>query len=479
MKLGRRGQIGKDCEARPSETRGSLVAVAHRVMEKSSWPCAGCQELSAKHRYPCKWESYCSVACKKKMWGKHKERCSVFLSKDIAAETEKHGHMSEEVVEKMMNLGNVFILQDRYPEAEKMLRQAEAIARQIVGDNDPLVASILQNIGMVLQQQDRLEEAVELFFTSLDINLELYGGESVKVASNLISLGSMFVIKGEHVLAREAFEKALQLYQTEEEEFPGEGNRLKRIACCLCSLGGVDDKMGNAESAEEKYATALEIRDGLPPGCPERESSSLMYKVNLLVREEKLGEALIHMTAALPILRSVHGARSPTMAKALLHLAQIYRKQGEFHKSLKAIRKAKKFRLLGVNDRDHVSVVEMDYDIALVLMDQRQYDEARMLLETVAVKYGSIRGNHFSVAQAHGKLARCLEELGDIKGALHEAEHSNFVYSKLGADWDEKAQKSALSVERLKVSWNTLGQPPYKYSSDIPCEMSGAGVLPV
>ena len=45
----------------------------------------------------------------------------MFLSENLAAETEKHRHMSEEVAEKMMNLGNVFVMQVRYPEAEQML----------------------------------------------------------------------------------------------------------------------------------------------------------------------------------------------------------------------------------------------------------------------------------------------------------------------------------------------------------------------
>jgi hypothetical protein len=104
---------------------------------------------------------------------------------------------------------------------------------------------------------------------------------------------------------------------------------------------------------------------------------------------------------------------------------------------------------------------------SLVLMDQRQYDEARVLLDTAAVKYGCIRGHHFCLAQAYCQLARCLEELGDIKGALHVTEHSHLVYSQLGADWHENAQISALSVERLKVSWSTLRQPQYKYPAKV------------
>jgi tetratricopeptide (TPR) repeat protein len=131
--------------------------------------------------------------------------------------------MSEAVVETMMTLANVFILQDRYPEAEKMLRQAEPIARKVFGQNDPIVAAIRHNIGGVLQEQDRIEEAVEFFCTSLDMFVEWYGSESVEVASNLVCMGKIFVLRGEYLYAREPFQKALELYQTEEDTFRAKG----------------------------------------------------------------------------------------------------------------------------------------------------------------------------------------------------------------------------------------------------------------
>ena len=98
------------------------------------------------------------------------------------------------------------------------------------GHDHPNVAAILSNIGLVFLELDRLEEAHELFCTSVDVNQDWYGSESVKVASSLVNLGSMFVIQGDYALAREMYEKALQLYQTEDEKFPGEVDRLERIA---------------------------------------------------------------------------------------------------------------------------------------------------------------------------------------------------------------------------------------------------------
>ena len=240
------------------------------------------------------------------MWDDHKSSCSVFLSKELADTTKTHGQESQEVVESMMDLANVFILQCRYPEAEKILREAEPIAQKVFEQKDPHVAVILHNIGGVLLDEDRIKEAVDCFQTSLDMLLARYGSESVEVASNLVCMGNILVLRGDYVWAQEPFQEALRLYQTEQHKFPGDVDRLARIANCLSCLGGVDMKMGNVESAVEKYTGALAIREDLPNGCPEEQGCKLMYMVDLHVAQSKLVEALVDIEKALPILRSVH-----------------------------------------------------------------------------------------------------------------------------------------------------------------------------
>jgi hypothetical protein len=83
------------------------------------------------------------------MWVTHKVSCSVFLSNQLAAETTLHGYPSNQVLQGMMTLADLFMLQDHYAEAEKMLQQAELMAWKLLGQKHPHVAAILHNISLV------------------------------------------------------------------------------------------------------------------------------------------------------------------------------------------------------------------------------------------------------------------------------------------------------------------------------------------
>jgi cytochrome c-type biogenesis protein CcmH/NrfG len=100
-------------------------------------------------------------------------------------------------------------------------------------------------------------------------------------------------------------------------------------------------------------------------------------------------------------VQRVHGPRSVTTARALVFLGDIYHKQGEFDKSLKAFRKAKKFR---------VRVLEVPH------------------LRAGEAIYRRARGsNHHCVAQVYDKMAQCMEQLGDLAGALSSAMDSHSI----------------------------------------------------
>ena len=54
-------------------------------------------------------------------------------------------------------------------ECEQLFRQALAIRRDLLGDDDLLVAESLNNLSGLMRQNGRLDEAIELQRESLDI----------------------------------------------------------------------------------------------------------------------------------------------------------------------------------------------------------------------------------------------------------------------------------------------------------------------
>jgi tetratricopeptide (TPR) repeat protein len=429
-------------------------------MEKSKWACAACGKKRAKFRCACKWESYCGVQCQKKRWDTHKGSCTVLLSKNVKLAQEAStdcGHVCQEVVTAMMTLAEIIGAQDRYDEAEKMMLDALQIARVLCGTEPGLltrnrtrnVAPILHSLGHVLQQQDKLEEAVEKFEESYGIYVDWYGPDHVSIAPNKMSMGSLWCIMGVSEEAHEQFGHALKLYRAEYET-TGAENWKMHIATCLCSVGSLYAESKDFVSAVDNYTEALDIQRSLAPGGPNA-GDTLMFIVDLLVLQDKLVEALSRIEEALPILRGVYGPRSVTISRALMRLGDIYQKQREFDMSLKAFRKARKSRSRVLGE-DNVLVAEANDCIAGVLIHKQEFDEALGLLKTVAPIYCRARGsNHLCVAQAYYKMSKCLEEQGDLAGALCRAMDAHSIYSQLGANHEGDAQIAAIRVESLKV----------------------------
>jgi hypothetical protein len=115
---------------------------------------------------------------------------------------------------------------------------------------------------------------------------------------------------------------------------------------------------------------------------------------------------------------------------------------------------------LRVLEKDNILVAEANYCIAWVRIDKREFHLALVLLETVVAIYRGARGgNHPCVAQACDKMSQCMEELGNLAGALNSVMDAHSIYSTLGADHEGDAQIAAQRVQSLQISWTTVGMP--------------------
>lgn len=69
----------------------------------------------------------------------------------------------------------VYLRQQRYAEAEPLLREALAGQAELFGERHPMTLSAVSNLGGSLRQQGRPEDALPLYREAMDAFLELYG----------------------------------------------------------------------------------------------------------------------------------------------------------------------------------------------------------------------------------------------------------------------------------------------------------------
>lgn len=86
-----------------------------------------------------------------------------------------------------------FVLTDmaRYAEGEPLLRQAMKLREEMLEQDDPAVAEVLNNLAALLQATNRLEAAEPLMRRALEIDEKSYGPEHPRVAIHLNNLAQL------------------------------------------------------------------------------------------------------------------------------------------------------------------------------------------------------------------------------------------------------------------------------------------------
>ncbi|NWF36176.1 tetratricopeptide repeat protein [Mariprofundus sp. KV] len=150
-------------------------------------------------------------------------------------------------------LGDFYNFCGFYREAESLHREALAIRRELLGEKDEDVASILHNLALVLRARGKHTEAEVLHREVLAIFRELPGEKHVDVASSLGALADTLLVQGKHTEAEVLHREALAILR----EFLSEKH--VDVAANLTGLALVLHAQGKHSEAESLHREALAI----------------------------------------------------------------------------------------------------------------------------------------------------------------------------------------------------------------------------
>jgi serine/threonine-protein kinase len=192
------------------------------------------------------------------------------------------------------NLATILARMERYDEAEPLHRRALSIQEAVLGPEHPYVAYTLLSLGKLMQGKRNLDVSEAYFRRALSIYELTQGRQSVAAANALSRLGEVLQDQLRYSEADACLSEALQ---TDLAVLSDDHPRLGRDYMSLASLAHAT---GDAALAKERYEKALEI---LPGSSLEASSAQLGYS-RLLVDLASLNEALQHAHAALDLRRS-------------------------------------------------------------------------------------------------------------------------------------------------------------------------------
>jgi CHAT domain-containing protein/tetratricopeptide (TPR) repeat protein len=255
-------------------------------------------------------------------------------------------------------------------------REALAIRRGILGENDPLVATTLNNIGSAYAELGDLSRATEFLRGALTIREKVLPADDPALAWSAHNLGFVAFRAGRHAEAKELLNRALAIRRKHAAEAPdqladtlnglgvvhselaeldqaeaclGEVLEIRRglrpvdevaVAEVLSNLSVVADRRGDLLRARELQRQALDLRKHrLPPRHP-----VLADSLNILGSiEHELGDdvtAISDLEQALAIRRQFYGPNHPDVARGLNNLGGVYKDQGDGPRALEFYQKA-------------------------------------------------------------------------------------------------------------------------------------------
>ena len=196
-------------------------------------------------------------------------------------------------------LGHVLRLEDRYAEAEVVLRDALALQRKIQGPNHSRTASTESGLGLVLAEQGQFVEAEELERDALRIHTAALGAESMSAGMDESALGRLAVLRGRDAEAKPLFEHKVaicrRLFGTDNPQ----------VARALLDLGRLQVAMGRLEEAGPTLSMAFAMEQKFTGDASPYAAANHLALGRLHLAQDDLSSATTEIDRALSIYRSV------------------------------------------------------------------------------------------------------------------------------------------------------------------------------
>lgn len=352
---------------------------------------------------------------------------------------------------------------NHYPGSEALHAARESLRlREQFARSDSLdMADALNTLGIILESDDKFDEAEPLLRKAVEIRTRLLGAESVSVASTLHNLGLVIAGRGQHAEAAALFEQSLSIKRKAVgEHHPDYQHSLTNYAIELFKIGRRDEAIAvmrqNLTLSRDLYGD-----NGSEVGSAENETGSMLHDLGLFA------DATAHYRRALAITRLVQGEGSAASALPLNNLASVYEDMGDYATAEPLFRESLALRRK-TQDPGSVMIVRAEYNLARLLVRSGQLAQARPLLDAVLVAYRAKYGE--------ANLNTLRAELLDVEWLLQSSriEQAQAAYARvlsspatLDAQWPARraligarialrVNDAKAAVDSAKTAWDAI-----------------------
>jgi CHAT domain-containing protein/tetratricopeptide (TPR) repeat protein len=322
----------------------------------------------------------------------------------------------------------------RYADAEALLVRALAIQRRVLGEEHPTTASSWGSVANLRYSQGKYAEALSDWETALAISRKALGDDHADLVIPLNNLGVLFQERGEPGKAVRCYEQALTI----SRESLGEQH--PRYAETLDNLARALDAQGRHVQAQPLYERALTIRRQVLGGNhPATAASYFHIAANLDAQGKHASAQPLHQMSLAYYRRSL-GERHPDTAASYDALAANLSAQGKFAEALPLFEKALQLRRQALGEEHPLAATSYN-NVAANLAAQNRHALAQPLLEKALALRRKVLGEHHPLtAASYGDVAGNLAAQGEHARAQPLYEKALAIRKKtLGEDHPDTA----------------------------------------
>ena len=307
-------------------------------------------------------------------------------------------------------LGNLLRHMGRYRDARELLTHSLRVSEELLGPQDPRVATCMIDLGWVEWHLGNYYEAKLLCQRALIIDKD-NGTNSVSVGRDLSLLGRVEQDLGNLSVAKNLFEKALAI-----DERAYDPNH-PTLAIRYSDLGRVEQDLGNLSVAKNLFEKALAIDErAYDPNHP---TLAILYS-DLGRVEQDLGNLSVAKNLfekALAIDERAYDPNHPTLAILYSDLGRVEQDLGNLSVAKNLFEKA-----LAIDERaydpNHPTLAIRYSDLGRVEQDLGNLSVAKNLFEkALAIDERAHDPNHPTLAILYSYLGRVEQDLGNLSVA--------------------------------------------------------------
>lgn len=336
----------------------------------------------------------------------------------------------------LFNVGTYRKALGEYAQAEPLYRQALEIRKELLGENHPDYASTLNNLATLHQARGELAAAESLHLKAMEIRKRLLGEEHEDYGSSLNNLAGLYKDQGDTLKAEPLYLQAAEI----EKRIHGENH--PAYAARLNNLGQLYRERGDFTKAMTFHQQALDIRQRVL-GEQHADYSQSLNNIGELHRargDDARAEPMLRQ--ALEIRKQALGENHPDYLTSLSNLAALYQSRADYASAERLYRQAIETSLRVSGDQ-HASHATKLNNLASLYQDQGKLALAEPLfLQALEIK-------RKTVGELSPDYALGLSNLA--------------VYYQI---WGETAKAKPLCLQALQIRRSALGEqhPAYAHS---------------